>query len=272
MKKIQIKDMDLQQIALSGQCFRMNRIEGNTYAVTAFGRYLEITQEGDFFTFSCTEEEFEYIWTEYFDLHMDYGKIKGLVDSNDTYLNEAIQFGWGVRILKQDLWEMIITFLISQNNNILRIKRSIELLCENLGKKEQTKNKTIYYTFPNAEDIASSGMEKLKTMGFGYRDKYLFHLAQEVVQGNLNLEELKQADYETAHQILMKQYGIGKKVADCICLYGLYHIDAFPLDTHMKKILDKYYQSGFPYEHYKGYLGIVQQYLFYYDLKGERGS
>lgn len=109
-------------------------------------------------------------------------------------------------------------------------------------------------------------MEVLSTLGLGYRDKYILGAAQAVLDGSLDLEMLRLADYETAHKELVKQYGIGKKVADCICLFGLYHIEAFPVDTHVKKILEAHYPGGFPHERYKGYAGILQQYMFYHDL------
>ena len=106
-------------------------------------------------------------------------------------------------------------------------------------------------------------------MGLGYRDKYILKMAQTVSEGTLDLAALRTAGYEEAHQTLTAQFGIGKKVADCICLFGLHHVDAFPVDTHIKKILDRSYPDGFPYERYRGVLGIIQQYLFYYDLEGK---
>lgn len=262
-----IKDMDLEQIAGSGQCFRMEKLEDGAYSLIAFDRYLEIRQQGEDFQFLCTEEEFSDIWEEYLDLKRDYGQIKNSADTEDTYLQSAIQAGHGIRILKQDLWEMIVTFLVSQNNNISRIKKSITLLCETLGEKHSAPNGAIYYSFPQPENIMLGGMEKLSTLGLGYRDKYILKTAESVLEGRLNLAALKEMDYQTAHQELMNQYGIGKKVADCICLFGLHHVDAFPIDTHVKKILEAHYPQGFPYEKYHSYAGILQQYMFYYDLQ-----
>lgn len=249
--------MDLEQIARSGQCFRMNKTEDGSYAIKAFGTELRILQDGSEFTFSCSEEEFESIWHNYFDLSTDYNKIKQSIDADDSYLLAAAEYGSGVRILNQDLWEMIITFMISQNNNIPRIKKSIEVMCDTLADG----------AFPSAEQIASGGIEKLSEMGLGYRDKYIIKMAQNTVNGEFDVEGLRHMDYKNAHRTLMSQYGIGKKVADCVCLFGLHHVDAFPVDVHIKKILEEHYPQGFPYERYKGYLGIMQQYMFYYDLK-----
>lgn len=262
-----IDSMDLEQISGSGQCFRMKQIKDRTYSVTALGSYTEITQDGTVFQFSCSEDEFHRIWAPYFDLETDYGAIKALADPDDAHLTAAIQNGGGIRILNQDLWEMIITFLISQNNNITRITRSVEALCRQLGEPGSTADGIRYHTFPTAAAVAAAGLDGLASLGLGYRDKYIWKTAGHVLDGSFDLAGLRQCGYEDAHRLLMEQYGIGKKVADCICLFGLHHIDAFPVDTHIKKIMENHYPNGFPYSRYSGVLGIIQQYLFYYDLK-----
>lgn len=267
MKPMTIRDLDLNQIALSGQCFRMRKTGEDTFGVAAADKYVEIVQKGEEFWFSCEEEEFQNFWSPYFDLETDYSRIKKLVDREDQYLTQAVEFGGGIRILRQDLWEMIITFLVSQNNNVGRIRRSIEALCDALGEARKA-NGTKYRAFPTPKAIAKAGPEKLGSLGLGYRDKYLARMAEAVAGGEFDLEELKREGYEEAHRRLTGQFGIGKKVADCICLFGLHHIDAFPVDTHIKKILDAHYGSGFPYDRYRGCLGVIQQYLFYYDLHG----
>lgn len=269
MYEIKIKDLDLNQIMSSGQCFRMRKMDDNIWSVTAADKYVEIGQSGEYFTFSCSQEEFESVWFPYLDLQTDYGKIKERVDKKDEYLTRAVEYGSGIRILRQDLWEMIITFLISQNNNVSRIRNSVEVLCRQLGRRCISENGAEYYAFPEPEAVLKAGMEKLCTMGLGYRDKYILTMAKSVCEGALDLSALKWAEYGEAHQMLTAQFGIGKKVADCICLFGLYHVDAFPVDTHIKKILERYYPDGFPYERYKGVLGIIQQYMFYYDLEGK---
>lgn len=275
MFEIQIRDLDLDKIARSGQCFRMKPLDQEGYEVTARGNYVKIVQRGDEFLFSCREEEFYSIWKDYFDLDTDYDDIRRSVDPQDAYLLAAMECGRGVRILKQDLWEMIITFIVSQNNNISRIRNSIEALCERYGSclHPEGMTDTACYLFPSADAIAKGGLEGLNGLGLGYRDKYILELARKCSSQYLELqwlEELKQADYETAYKLLLSEYGIGKKVADCICLFGLHHVGAFPIDTHIRQILKLYYPNGFPLERYQGYAGILQQYMFYYKLNGSK--
>lgn len=280
MYRVKIADMDLGQIAKSGQCFRMKELEHGIWSVAAGGEYIEAVREGEEFLFSCDEPEFQSIWSPYFDLEEDYAGYKKRVPSEDTYLREAIRCGWGVRILRQDFWEMLITFLISQNNNIPRIKGSVTGLCERFGTEktgrglalsatgiwEETKRS--YKTFPSPESIAIEGIPGLSGLGLGYRDKYLLSIAERCSgpEGEKWMSGLKQADYENAHAMLQKQYGIGKKVADCVCLFGLHHVGAFPVDTHVKQILTTYYPDGFPLKRYEGCAGILQQYMFYHKI------
>lgn len=280
MYRIQINDMDIEQIARSGQCFRIRkREEDDVFTIAAAEDYVEAVNDKHGFLFSCGETEFRETWASYFDLHTDYSGLKMHVDSKDAYLKKAMKYGWGVRILNQDLWEMIVTFLISQNNNITRITRSVEALCKRYGVKKKgaglsmahgdwKEAERIYETFPRPEQIAQAGMEGLSGLGLGYRDKYIFHIAIKCsgIEGKEWLNGLKKADYDKAHKILMEQYGIGKKVADCICLFGLHHVGAFPIDTHIKQILKSYYPGGFPLERYQGYAGILQQYMFFYKI------
>lgn len=252
--KIQIKDMDLQQIHRSGQCFRWRQLEPGEYEIPAFGQTLLVKQKGDLFDFSCGEDTFEKIWRGYFDLNRDYGAIKKAVDPADIYLNKAIAFSSGVRVLRQEPWETIVSFIISQNNHIARIRKNIEALCRRYEGQ-----------LPSPAALAAEKPEKLRELGLGYRAEYLC-AAGAFFKDERSLEKLAACPYPQAKQALQKIKGIGPKVADCICLFGLSHADAFPMDTHIKKILSENYPDGFPYERYKGYAGILQQYLFYYDL------
>lgn len=265
--------MDIEQIARSGQCFRMGRRaeEPGIWAVAAAEEYVEVMKEGDAFLFSCKEDKFKEKWAGYFDLKADYSVYKRSIDAGDLYLLKAAECGWGVRILNQDLWEMIVTFLISQNNNITRITGSVDKLCRTLGEERKGSGfggERTYYAFPQPEAVVRAGMEGLSSLGLGYRDKYILEAAVKCsgAAGKAWLQSLGRADYETAHKMLMEQYGIGRKVADCICLFGLHHVGAFPVDTHVKQILEAYYPQGFPMERYKGYAGILQQYMFYYKV------
>jgi 3-methyladenine DNA glycosylase/8-oxoguanine DNA glycosylase len=265
-KKLQ--NFDLKKIAESGQCFRMNKIEDLDvikYSIIAFDKYLEVVQENDNITFFCSKEEFAEVWHNYFDLDTDYNKIKALADTKDNFLMNAINFGTGIRILKQDLWETIISFIISQRNSIPRIKKCIEILCERFGEKKEIYGRS-YYTFPTAKKLASLQVEELNQCSLGYRSKYILETAKAVLYKEFDLELLKQMTYENSKIELMKLYGVGMKVAECVCLFSLYHIDAFPIDTHVNQILETYYKDGFPFERYSGYAGIMQQYMFYYKL------
>lgn len=264
MYKIKIDNMNLKQIANSGQCFRWKEISKNQYAVVAFGRCLKMSQCGNEFSFDCTKEEWDEIWSEYFDMTTDYGDIGRIInESKDEHLIEAYNLGSGMRILKQDLWEIIVSFMISQNNNIKRISKSVELLCERGNKK--AKGCEDFYAFPGPFDIDLEIFMD-SSMGFGYRASNLKELFIYTRENPNWVDNLKEMTYDDAMAALMERKGIGKKVANCICLFGLHHVDAFPIDTHVRQLLDKYYKDGFDFEKYKGIAGIIQQYLFYYEL------
>lgn len=265
MKPITIEHMDLKQIADSGQCFTWRELSPGRYAIEAFGRCLEAEQKGNQFFFSCDEEEFEEVWRDYFDLNTDYGRLKEQLDPEDAYLRAAAEYGWGIRVLRQDLWEVMVCFLISQNNNITRIRNSIRGLCETYGQRRETE----YCAFPQPDELTEAAAADFERLGLGYRAKYLKALVENMKDGGLEQlrQKLSQADDEAAREELMSIYGIGKKVADCICLFGLHRQDMFPADTHINKVVNTYYNGSFPFGRYQGMLGVIQQYLFYYDLK-----
>ena len=273
------KNFDIDQICNSGQCFRMSKISEHTYSVIAYGNYIEILQEkikedgiGTQYklTFSCEEDEFLTIWKQYFDLDTDYEKIIESIPKEDAYLTKAAQFGEGIRILRQDPWEMIITFIISQQNNIKRIRKCIETICERYGEKKQNFRGEFYYDFPTKEQLARATEEELRDCNLGYRSKYIVKTTKSILNHEVDLEKLKTMNFEEAKQELLKLTGIGVKVAECICLFGLHHMDGFPIDTHIKQVLEQNYKDGFPFERYKGYAGVIQQYIFYYDLLGNK--
>lgn len=266
MIKKNIKDFELSQICNSGQCFRMNQLNENKYSIIAYELYLEIEQMGDELFFSCTDDDYELIWHNYFDLDTDYGYVKGLIDRNDEYMMKAASFGSGIRILKQDIWEMIITFIISQQNNIPRIRKCVQLISEQFGEERYNFNHEKYYTFPRLEALAKLETSDLKNCNLGYRSRYIIGTAKAISNGIIDFRELIRIDYETAKKELMKLYGVGIKVAECICLFALHHVEAFPIDTHINDVLTRYYSDGFPFERYQGYAGIVQQYAFYYEV------
>lgn len=261
-KLIQIDHLDLRQIAESGQCFRWKQKGDDTYVIPGLklenGRLadLQITQLGEEFKVSCSEDDWNSHWSNYFDLSTDYKHIEAMImDSSDEHAKVAFADGEGIRILRQDLWEIIVTFLISQNNNIKRITASVEEICR--------RNNGL---FPYPGEIDSKFFDD-RTLGLGYRVPYLSDIYEYALANPSWLDELRQMSYEDAFSELKKRNGIGPKVANCICLFGLHHIDAFPIDTHVKTLLERYYPNGFDFNYYAGFAGIVQQYLFYYELK-----
>ena len=294
MVEKEIKHFNLEQICDSGQCFRMKKMQDNVYVVLAKDRYIKIEQEGDRTRFYCSEEEFLGFWKEYFDVDNDYAAYMAAANPNDRYLNRAIAFGSGMRILRQDLWEMIVSFLISQQNNIVRIRRCIENICERYGEQravpgdfghptangeaadggsftsESGDDDTYYYTFPEPEALCGLPEDALMECNLGYRSKYVVRAARSVVNGEFDPEAVSAMSYRKAKEELLKLFGVGEKVADCICLFGLHHLQAFPMDTHIKQAMAQHYKRGFPNRRYRGFQGVIQQYIFYYELCGKK--
>lgn len=252
---------DITQIAESGQCFRMHEQSDGAYLVIANDRAIKVKQlDKRNVEFSCSQAELAEFWWEYFDLDTDYKGFIHAAPKEDLFLQEAVAFGYGLRILKQDLWEMIVTFMISQNNNIPRIRSSIEQLCACYGKEKNMKDGTQYHAFPTQEELKQVSLSELRAMGLGYRDQYVY----EIARTEIPFEELQSADWTKAHNILTSFLGIGPKVANCICLFGLHHLEAFPVDTWIRKVVRENYNGVFPLERYEGFAGVIQQYMFYY--------
>lgn len=265
-----LKNFSLSQICQSGQCFRMKELEDGTFAVIAKDRYLEVRQQGEQCSFDCDADEFEGFWKVYFDLEQNYEKYMEAVDPKDAYLIAAMSYGTGIRILRQDLWEMIVSFLISQQNNIVRIRRCIQNICERYGEKRISGNGEVYFAFPRPQALAGLEEDALKECNLGYRSKYVVRAAQSVLSGEQDLERISQMPYPEAKEKLLKFYGVGEKVADCICLFSLHHLQAFPVDTHISQAMEQHYRRGFPKRRYQGFQGVMQQYIFYYELFGKK--
>ena len=266
MTERSIPDFDLDQIARSGQCFRFRPLGERHYALVAGGRYLEVSQQEQTVRFDCPEEEFEAVWRPYFDLDADYGRYKSAVAKRDKYLQSAVAAGGGLRILRQELWETIVCFIISQQNNIARITKCVENLCLLFGETCYNKSKQVYNAFPSAERLAACTADELAPIRLGYRAKYILAAARQVASGEVDLDAVRRMDYAHAKAELMRLTGVGVKVAECICLFALHHIDAFPIDTHIRQMLDAHYPKGFPLRRYRGFAGVMQQYAFYYEL------
>lgn len=268
-----ISDLKLNQIEESGQCFRFIKTDSPVYLTnqntdvykTIFrGKYLEMSQQGEEITFSCEEVEFEKIWYDYFDLDTDYSKIKASVDKSDSYMTKAIEYGDGIRILKQDLWEMIVSFIISQRKSIPAIRSSIESLSKAYGEPIYLPKGRVEYGFPTAKALYNVPFDELKNHSLGYRDKYISALARGVCEGEIDLEVLETLGPDEAIEKLLEIYGVGIKVASCVSLFGLHNIDAFPEDVWIKRIIENEYGGVFDKEKYKGFAGVIQQYMFFY--------
>lgn len=251
-------NFDLGMTLDCGQAFRWTIDENNHWKGIAFNKCLEIYNENNDIVLKNTDlEDFNKIWKHYFDLSRDYSKIIELFKQNDI-LNAAANYGNGIRILNQDPWETLCSFIISQNNNIPRIKGIIERLCQNFGEKCG-----FGYTFPTAEKIALLTVDDLSVLRSGFRAKYIIDAAQKVASGEVNLENLKFVTLGEAREELMKIKGVGPKVADCVSLFSLEHFNSFPKDVWIKRAMDVLFGGELP-EIATGYEGIAQQYIFYY--------
>ncbi len=266
MVEIRCNEMSLAQICGSGQCFRMYPVSDGWFELIAGDRFLRVGQEGEKILFDCDRSAFDSFWRDYFDLDTDYAAFIERINPNDRYLLAAAEYGWGMRILKQDLWEVIVSFLISQQNHIKRIRRCIDQICIRYGKKCINERGEIYYAFPEPRVLALEDEDALKACNLGYRSKYVVRTARMVAEGRLDLDRIKDMPYHRAKKALLDCSGIGEKVADCICLFGLHHLQAFPVDTHIRQALDAHYKRGFPNRRYRDCRGAIQQYIFYYEL------
>ena len=263
-------DLDLLKIAESGQCFRWNKTEDNCFRVIRgeYCVYMEETGEGEY-RLDCTEEEFQTVWRPYLDLDLDYRKVRKRVKKRkDPFLADACEKEKGIRILRQDPWEMLVSFIISQNKNIPAIKKSIEMLSEMAGERKTDRRGETYYAFPTPERIAGLSGQELSDCRLGYRCKYVRAAAEAVLSGSLDLGKLIAAGDEEALAALKGIYGVGTKVANCVLLFGLHHLNAFPVDVWIKKVLEEQYPGGYPYEEYSPWNGIYQQYMFAYYRNG----
>lgn len=259
-------DYDLDRIAESGQCFRWVKTALHTYRIIAGKFCLYITELGDSrYELDCTEDEYNRFWLDYFDLREDYHLIRKRIDQgSDQFLWQAAEYEKGIRILQQDPWEMLITSIITQNRNIPAICRSVELLSQCCGEKKTDSKGADYYAFPDPEAIAALSKDDLLACKLGYRWKYVQAAADVIVRGELDLSSLTGADEKSTIAALTRIFGVGEKVANCVSLFGLHHIDAFPVDVWIKRILDQEYPDGYPFEEYSPYNGIYQQYMFAY--------
>ncbi len=271
MFEIKIHGFDLKNTFENGQCFRFDEYK-NGYLGIANKKCIYLEKHGDSFTVDgVTEREFRDYFVDYFDLERDYEEITRTFPKEENLL-AAIEYGSGMKILKQDGWEAMYSFIISQNNNITRIKNIISRISEKYG-TEISFDGNRYFTFPEAEQLKDVKEADYASLGCGYRSVYLEGIVKSFLDGKIDFEHLKKCGYFSAKEELLKFKGIGPKVADCIALFGLNYLDAFPVDTWIKKVMEELFIKHsaskeeiwqYARENFGEYAGIAQQYLFYY--------
>ena len=190
MITVELEHFSLDKICDSGQCFRMKKLGDGHFSMVAGDQYLEMHQKNGIVDFYCSQEEFICYWVRYFDLDTDYEVYMNAANPRDKYLNAAIEAGDGIRILRQDLWEMIVTFLISQQNNIKRIRKCIETICRMYGERKFSTEGVEYYTFPAVEALSQVTEADLRACGLGYRAKYIAVTARTIASGEISLERI----------------------------------------------------------------------------------
>lgn len=255
-----VQDLDLAQTLDCGQSFRWTENDDGSFSGVAFGRAVTVSiDENNLFIGGASAEDFEKYWRDYFDLELDYGEIRRNISQLHPVLSEAARYAPGIRILRQEPWEALCTFIISQNNNIKRIKGIVMRLCESFGQDIGNGS----FAFPSADVLAGLSPDDLAPLRAGFRNRYLIDAAQRVSSGEVDLESCRTLDYELARRELMKITGVGVKVADCTLLFGLHRIEAFPVDVWMKRAMEKLF-PGMTAADFGEYAGIAQQYIFHY--------
>lgn len=266
-----VSHFNLDQIAESGQVFRWERRGPCNYLIPAGDQVcVAYMTAPDKLAIRCPENRAAF-WRYYFGLGDPYPEYWQTIntwverDGPDAYLSKAAEEANGMVVLHQPAWETMASFMISQNNNIPRIRASVSALCRRFGKKITTVDGEEYYTFPPPEALTDAA--EIAGLGLGYRDKYMAAMARAITGGGLDVPLVSAMDYARAKAILKAIPGIGEKVANCILLYGMGHLEAFPVDTWIRRVLDREFPDGFPMERYAGFGGLVQQMIFYYERR-----
>ena len=270
-----IVDFDVEQTLECGQCFHFVKVGEREYGVSACNRLLHIKQtEDEVIFYDTTMDEYENIWSKYFDLDRDYGAIKKKLLDNDDKLQEAVYTMDGVRILEQEFFETLISFIISQNKQIPHIKKIVADISEKYGTYVGNIGEEKFYAFPTIEQLRKVTVDELRECKTGFRAPYIADAVVKVMEGTVNEEKLKLADEQSCEEQLTQIKGVGNKVANCVMLFGLGKREAFPVDVWIKRIMEYLYFEGvdtskekiyaFAREHFGEYGGYAQQYLFYY--------
>ena len=246
-----------------GQAFRWTNA-GDFWRGVIGKTCVTVAQNSDTLIFKDSDIDTVNNMLNYFDLHADYDAIKATMVADST-IKKAIQYAGGIRILRQDSWETLISFIISQNNNIPRIKGIISRFCKMFGEKLSDD----FYSFPTPRSLADITLDDLDPLRAGFRAKYILDAINKVVSGEVDLNSIKTMPIEDARITLQQIAGVGPKVAECVLLFGFYRLNAFPIDVWIKRCLERYYKDGFP-EFAKKYGGVAQQYIFHYIRNLER--
>lgn len=279
-----VKLFDVAKAFDCGQCFRFDPVTDTKheaeYAGCAYGKYISVAQDGNtLYIYNITLEEYETIWKEFLGLDRDYNAINSeiLSLSKNPALADAVEKAGGIRILKQNQWEAVCSFIISQNNNIPRIKKLVAALCRACGDKTDVSvmeghianaHKAAeghFYSFPSPEKVLALGISGLAELKTGFRAKYIFDAAEKMSNGEIDLDFLANSETNDCVKHLCTVKGIGPKVASCALLFGFAKLDAFPIDVWIKKVMAKYFDENFDPATLGQYAGIAQQYLFYYE-------
>lgn len=256
----QVSDFDLAETLDCGQCFRWDALPDGSFRGIAFRRQLHVYLDGDTFVLDgASEEDFQRYWRGYFDLDFDYGAVRSQLSAQDPVMAEAARFAPGIRLLKQEPWEALCSFIISQNNNISRIKGIIARLCQCFGDPIPGGG----YSFPGPERLCGLSPEDLQPLRCGFRAAYILSAARLVADGTVDLPAIGSLPLPEAREQLMRIKGVGPKVAECALLYGMNRLDAFPMDVWIKRAMSTLFPGKKP-EDFGPYAGIAQQYLFHY--------
>lgn len=257
------EELDIVKTFECGQCFRWNADENGVYTGVVRGCAAKIwTENGQVYLRSRGDEA---MWREYFDLERDYAAVSCF--EGGEYLAACVRYGMGIRILRQEPWEALCSFIISQCNNIGRIKGIVERLCRLYGEETELEGES-YHSFPDAGTLALLEAENLSELRCGYRASYIIGAARAVASGELDLPALIHADSAEAKRALLALDGVGEKVANCVVLFGLRHMEAFPIDVWIRRALQEHFPRDFDPASLGEYAGLAQQYIFYYARSG----
>ena len=269
-----IDAFELPHIFECGQCFRWNKQGDGSYTGVAMGKILNVAKDGDRIILHNTSlQDFHEIWSRYFDLDRNYDELKKQLKKDDPVMEKATAHGHGIRILQQDEWETLLSFIISANRSISLIKKSIEALCRKYGDYMGEYRGIEYYDFPRPEALLNKSVEEIQLSHTGYRAKHIVDAAVMVAEKQMDIYHLRNLTTEEARVQLMRFGGIGPKVSDCILLFAMGKTDAFPIDVWVKRVMEYFYLpegtgmkkiQDFAKEQFADLGGFAQQYLFYY--------